>query len=204
MGEEDILTYEELRNIQRKERINRSLQPLEPDFLKKVSSYLDKKKELLQKTIGDGNRFSVDMGNKINNEVSNAQRVLKDIMERRESKIMLQGLMDARAGVPAENVLNMLPLEKGIYKNIFEAISKYRKECFYPLLAGQFVQKELVSDEPLTQAITLLSSVPEFLWKDSNKYGPFDEGDSVEVPLELAKFLLAQKKAVAGKQMEKA
>lgn len=204
MGEE-ILTYEELRKIQRKERINRSLQPINDEFFTKVSAYLNKKKELLENSSDENNRFSIDMSNKIKNELDNAQRVLKDIMERRESKVILQGLMDARAGVSAENVSNMFPFEKKVYQEIFQTITEYRKKCFYPLLTGQMEgeQKEEERDEAFIE-VTLLSSLPQFLWKDSNKYGPFEEGEKVEVPPGLAEFLLKQKKAVQSTSMERA
>ena len=201
--EDYVLTYEELRNIQRKERINRTLQPLEPDFFQKVVDYLNNKKALLEKSRQEGNRFSLDMSTKINNELSNAQRVLKDVLERRESKVILQALMDARAGVSAEKVSNMINSEKDVYKNIFEILSESRKQHFYPVLVGNFSQ-ELVDEEPSSKEVTLLSNVPEFLWKDSNTYGPFTEGDTVELPADLAEFLLKQKKAVPNSQMEKA
>jgi len=114
MGEEEkispanVLTFEELRSIQKKGRINDSLQNLGPNFLERVAQYLQLKRNLSDKLS--------------TKEYENAVRVMADIFEIRERKIIRLASLSARTKIPVKNLTEH---EKTFFENMKEEFKRY-------------------------------------------------------------------------------
>ncbi len=107
-----VLTYEKIREIQRKEQSSRQLQEIPENFVDDFKDYV-KRKEKLGK----------------DKEVGNARFVFKDIINRRERKIMSAALEYARSGVEVENLNKR---EKTLFKELAKVLKKYRKGTLKP------------------------------------------------------------------------
>lgn len=107
---EDMLTYEELRKIQKSERDKEQLQDLGADFVRKLRKYLEFKKK---------------MGDKISNrEFLNAKYVAEDIFELRKRKIMHLATITSNAN----SVKNLLEEEREFFEKISKAHELYKNK----------------------------------------------------------------------------
>ncbi len=103
-----MLTYEKIREIQRNER-SKELQPLPKNFLKDFEEYIERKKRLGKKE-----------------EVENARFILRDILNRRERKIVSAALDFVRTGIKIENLSER---EKALFNELVAVLKKYRGEA---------------------------------------------------------------------------
>ncbi len=108
--EKDILTFEELRTIQKRGRTNDSLQSLDSNFLERVRFYLKIKKKMADKLS--------------TKEYENAVRVISDIMELRERKIVRLAELSSKTKIPLKN---LLPEEKEFLENMKSQFIKYHE-----------------------------------------------------------------------------
>ena len=202
MQEEENYNYEELRKVHRNEKFEEDLQNVTEDFYIKASSYISQKIAFLG-TIKDmsENRFSDDARISAETELNNARRVLKDIYERREKKILLSCLSNSRTNNSVVDLRKMLEAEKDFYSEIVEVLKKYRNKILTPVLvgeAGENVKKvaEIKNEEELSNKIVgIIEDIPSFKWNDEKVYGPFKKGDIANIPKQLAELLINQKKA---------
>src|SRR3989338_8869135 len=95
MPEEEAVTFEYIREIQRAEQKNTSLTKIPEDLYDKVKTYVREKKKLAQKK-KDKN---------MSTELRNIQRILEDIFNRRETKIMNHAVIAVRTGSLPENLI---------------------------------------------------------------------------------------------------
>ena len=78
------ITYETLFELLKREKDTTDLQKLEPNFFNNFVDYLNEKKKILGK---DDSLFSYDEKKKVEKQIDNAKRIIKEIYERREKKI---------------------------------------------------------------------------------------------------------------------
>ncbi|MDI3550177.1 MAG: replication factor [Methanobacterium sp.] len=126
--------FQELREIQKKERNLGSLAPVGEDFYQQISSYFNKLMERI-----DNNPFSFE-----SYLLRDAQRIVVEICERREYKITNSAVMNAqrsyhlfkntkresRPNIP----INSTPEEQKLYMEIYRSLCEYREEMRSPLL----------------------------------------------------------------------
>ncbi|MCW1296764.1 MAG: hypothetical protein OH319_03730 [Candidatus Parvarchaeota archaeon] len=218
----EIFTYEELRKIQQKEREEGKLQKLEKDFLEKLVNYLKEKKEMLAEKEKDENVFSRDMRIKLKNELENASKIIMDIYERRERKILNEAIIASRMQHEIPDYSRMLDFEEKLFNEVLEILKKYRKEILEKTLKGenireegQTVDKDITKKEETTEKhelkepelgntklIKITSTVPSFIWTDGKTYGPFEKEDVVNIDKEIAEILLNTGKAIEIKVIE--
>lgn len=111
MSDDDVFTFEALREVQEKEKRDSALQEIEDDFFDKVSDYLKRKKRI---------------DNKVSKrEYENAKRITEDIIDRRERKIIELGIVGAKTNVKAENLLDS---EKELLENVKEYVKRHREK----------------------------------------------------------------------------
>lgn len=125
--------FQDLREIQKKERNLSGLSPVGADFYQQVSSYFNK----LMKRI-DNNPFSFE-----SYLLRDAQRIVVEICERREHKITNSAVMNVQRSyqifkVTHENgrpnlPLNSTPEEEKLYMELYRQLAKYREEMRSPL-----------------------------------------------------------------------
>src|SRR3989338_1476783 len=88
MGEERVITYETLYDILRKEKSSNELQDLDESFLQDVFEYLRDKKSLVTNQPSES-MFSLEEQRRTQQQLENAQRLLRDIYEWRGKKNLL-------------------------------------------------------------------------------------------------------------------
>ena len=127
--------FQNLREIQKKERSLSSLSPVGEDFYQQISSYFN----LLMERI-DNNPFSFE-----SYLLRDAQRIVVEICERREYKITNSAVMnaqrsyhlfknsreDGRPKIPS----NSTPEEEKLYLEIYKSLTAYRVEMRSPLVS---------------------------------------------------------------------
>lgn len=167
----ETITFELIRKIQRDEQRVPSLTKLPDNFYKNIKSYLQQKRKLMER--GD---------KKIGLELKNIERLIEDVFNRRERKILNQTIITARTNIPPENLTDE---EKEFFDEVIKSIKQRRKMELESLLALQ--KEELVS------LVVFKEDVPEFVGADEKLYGPFKKGDIAKLPEENMKVLMERK-----------
>lgn len=185
---EEALTFSDLRKIQKQEKRQEKLSDLDDNFLLKVSEYLERKQDV------DGREYK------------NAKRVLDKIIGLRQDKIVKNAKISVKSDVKSSK-LNLLPREQEFYRDVKRKFNTFSEEI------EQVVEQspsniETVETEPEPEPdpepeedeedqvedgyeiVKITSNVPEFMGTDLESYGPFDEGEEVELPEENADILV--------------
>lgn len=113
----NIMTFQYLRELQKKEKDNAELQLLDHEFYKKVSEYIGRKTRMSEQKSSFSNESQEDSTERI-------LPIIKDIFNRRETKIINGALMSARSSI---EVKNMLVEEKILFHHIKTGIVENRK-----------------------------------------------------------------------------
>ncbi|MFB6216093.1 MAG: hypothetical protein ABEJ72_03880 [Candidatus Aenigmatarchaeota archaeon] len=189
--EDDVLTFSELRKIQKEEKRQDKLTDLEDNFLLRVGDYLETKKA----------------GSQDSREYRNAKRVFDKIMGIRQEKIVKNARISVKSGVKASQ-LNLLPREKELFLDLKEVFQGYTGKVNDLVEEGKdnFEEVEIPEEEESEDeedevgesqsaeegyvVVKIISDVPEFMGTDLESYGPFDEGEEVEIPEDNAEILV--------------
>lgn len=181
---EEALTFSELRKIEKKEKRQEELSNLDDSFFLRVSRYLEMKEGTDQR------------------EYRNAKRVFNKIVGLRQEKIVKNARISVKTGVKSSE-LNLLPREQSLFMDLKEMFEDYSEEVDEVLENGVSTDVEIEEPEPEPEpeeenngeeegysTVKIVSQVPEFMGTDLESYGPFEEGEEVEVPEENAEILV--------------
>jgi DNA replication initiation complex subunit (GINS family) len=209
--EEDVLTFSEIRRIQKEEDQKEQITDLGNKFLLKVSNYFDRKKQ----TEGEDSR-----------EYRNAKRVLDKIISLRMEKIVREARLSVKTDKTNEEI-PLLPEEQEVFRDLKHEF-KSHKQKIEEKIENQSMpstntsktdktvkddieqeddteqvdkeEQEMKSEEQEDQEadssedgytlVETTSSVPEFMGTDLEAYGPFDEGEEVKIPDDNAEILV--------------
>lgn len=224
-GMEEIkITLETLYDILRNEKKREDLQKLEATFYLDLVHYLREKNALLQAKTKDTNIFAVGERDKLEYELRSIKRILKELYEKREKKIIDIALNKSRTGSEIIDTSAMLPEEKELYLKILASLDLYRQGILMNLWRAQLPDFKTIitapegsgaSDTPLLTAFTpppaapqpeenspattrikFIRPLPKFIWKDMKTYGPFDPGEETEIFAEVAELIVRKGRAV--------
>jgi DNA replication factor GINS len=162
---EETISYELIRKVHREEQESSKPTKLPENFFEAVAQYIEQKKKLEDK--------------KSALEVKNVERLVEDIFNRRERKIINFAIIGARTNIPPENLLEE---EKEFYQKLVEIIKKRREEKLKKIFEG--------GKKEVTTLVVFKEDVPQFLGADEKLYGPFKKGDIAKLPEENVKILL--------------
>lgn len=160
----ETITFELIRKIQREEQRVHNLTKLPENFFETVNSYLENKRRLERED------------RKTALEIKNIERLVEDIFNRRERKIINQAIIFSRAGIKPENLTDE---EKVFFERIVD-FTKKRRDSFFKI-AGK---------EKAAPMIVFKEDVPEFIGSDLKNYGPFKKGEIAKLPEENMKIFL--------------
>jgi DNA replication factor GINS len=161
-----MLTYETLREFVIKEKNSPKLINLPDNFFSDVRAYI-------------GNKARISEGKEDLWELDNSRRMLQDLLDSRESKLVNLALVYVRAGVAPGKVM---PEEKEFFDSLVESIKAY-----------QDARKEAVEGKREAMGtVAILSDVPKFVGIDMKNYGPFKKGDVASVPKENSELLIGK------------
>lgn len=204
MADDIIITYETLYDILRREKNRDDLQKLPDNFLQDLTNYLKKKKEILSSQEQKKSVFTTVEVQKTRKQIESIQKIIKEMYERRESKIIQLALISSRTGIENEEVAIMLLEEQELYTKLITELNYFRENMLYQLSNGDHPKipvkekpKDLKNPEkPMksTKTVKFLVTVPRFIGTDLETYGPFNDQETTEIPIEIADLLVKQKK----------
>jgi len=171
------LDYETLRKIQAKERASAALSELPAGFYALVRQLVLSRKEKLNSgfTVADAKEFE------------NLMKVVREIYDMREQKILLKALGKAAEN---RNDANMQPEEKQVFGDV-GAVVDARRAWFEGILEGRNPELDSVErrDEKIMH-VKLLMPIPRYAGRDRSYYGPFDAGVIASLPKDEAELLV--------------
>lgn len=204
MGEV-VITYETLYELLRREKSRPELQKLDDDFFDNIVAYLKEKQDFVNLQKDKNTLFSSEV-DRIKREIDNIRKIIKELYERRELKIINGALTKSIIGV--DNPTNMLNEEKELYDHLHNDLNDFRESILHKILNGSVpVKPKAIKSEnsaPLEEAklvkgknltIRFLSAVPKFAGVDGYTYGPFEKEDIAEMPAEVAELLIQNTRA---------
>ena len=198
-----LITYEALYDVLRNEKSNVEIQQLEKDFFDKVVRYLREKKDILESQRLKDSVFASDSVKKTKKQVENIQRILKEIYERRESKITQLAIACSRTKTRYENRSVFLHEEAQLFDAILAKLNEFRQGIIENLIMGNEVKLEngpksiKTPEQPSNDntKVKFAEGVPEFMGADLKQYGPFKKEEVKELPKKVADFLIKNKRA---------
>jgi len=175
-----MLTYSELYEILRKEKYNEQLQLLPKSFFREISEYFQDKKKITEK---NDDIFS-DAIIKTKKQYENAIAVLKEIITRRQKKVINLALIAAKSGISKRDAENMTDSEQKLFEMIVKELESEEK-ALGNVISGQYGEKDLKN-----QLVRFKQDTSEFLDMNENKLGPFKTGDIANISKEIANILI--------------
>jgi DNA replication initiation complex subunit (GINS family) len=167
----EVVSFEYLRKILNEEKKSQNLTKIPDDFYETVRMYIEGKKKLAKEK-------------KDEIELRNIERIVENIFNLRERKIINFAIMAARAGVQPSNLTSE---EKQFFQKVFETLKERRVilDKIKSALEGE-VKKEV---EIL---VVFKQDFPAFVGIDGQTYGPFKKGDIAKLPEENRKILASK------------
>lgn len=182
---EPLISYESIRAVHRAEK-GEQLSKLPTGFFDAVQKWLAHKANMR-----DTNSII---------ELESAKRLLEDIINRRQRKIVHAALACMRGAAPPKN---MTLGEEKFFEAFVELLRKNKSET-RELVFGQLETekklkeaKEAIKDLNKLKKVKLLVKLPELAGPDGKVYGPYESGQAAELPSELAELLIKRNAAEA-------
>ncbi|MCS7123182.1 MAG: hypothetical protein RMJ17_01220 [Candidatus Aenigmarchaeota archaeon] len=163
----DVITFEVIKKIYEEEKKSENkLAPLPSDFFQKAIDYINKKKQIAKSKSDE----------KVFVEIKNLERILEEIFNMRERKILNLALVYLRSKTEVKNLTSE---EEKIFNSIVKILEE-RRDVFKKALKGKI------------SFIVFKKDYHQFVGFDGKKYGPFKVGDKVkidEIPKEFINIL---------------
>lgn len=198
--EDFSITYESLYDILRKEKSQEELQKLDQNFFSFVAEYLNTKKQILESQESKDSIFASAEIQKTRKQLENSQKILKELYERRENKIIQMALFSSRAESRIDHEL-MLKEELEFYNSIISTLNSFRTSILDNLIVGRMpvldkpkaIKTQEEQDD--TKLVRFINAVPRFVGDDLNIYGPYEEQDVANLPQKVVKVLIDKNRA---------
>jgi len=192
------ITYEVLFDVLRREKENNELQSLDDTFYDDVADYISKKRQSV-----DGAASSYDGldDEKDKIQLRNILRTVEEIYNIRERKVIGLARRKARATKNLIDTTKLLPEERPLFDEAVDILEGQRHDVLDEL-KGSF-DREQPSESSSTAedadeetvAVEIQRQLPKFLGTDKNVYGPFEEGQEVDLPESVAELLVKKGRA---------
>lgn len=236
------ITYETLYEILRAEKTKDELQELDENFYVNVLNYLKDKTKILQDAAMKDNIFATDEVETTRLQISNIKKIIKEIYDRREKKILDIAINKSRTNSDIIDTSNLLLQEQKFFKTITGLLDLFRQGILHQLLLLKEPSIEIECEkqetaeqnstigkttaaEPQAQPaqenkeavqatlmpaeeqqtlsvpagnkkIKITKQTEQFVGKELELYGPFNEGEVTELPGEIADILIGNGKAI--------
>ena len=192
-----MITYETLYEILRTEKNKNELQTLPTNFLQDLINYIQEKENIIQSQETKDSIFSSET-EKTKKQLENTKRIIKEIYEKRERKIIELALLSSRSNEPQETS-SLLPQEKENYQNILKNLNSSRHNILINLLSKKLplIQKPktIKTENKENKLIRFIKAVPKFLDTKLNIHGPFEKEDIASLPSRIANLLVKKQRA---------
>ncbi|MBW2982854.1 hypothetical protein KY327_00960 [Candidatus Woesearchaeota archaeon] len=213
------ITYETLFDLLRRERNREELQPLDETFYHDVLTYMAEKQAQIPAT--DPTHISGE-GEKARIQFQNIKRILKELYDRREKKIVMLALSAVRTDAATIDQEAFLPEERTLYDSLTNAFKERRSSVLDNVLRQQppagstpppkpapeppkpkpapekppEKQEEQPSqDKQEGTKVKFLKPVPRFAGGNGEVHGPFKTGEEATLPTKIAAVLIKKGRA---------
>jgi DNA replication initiation complex subunit (GINS family) len=197
------LEYKTLRKIQQAEKQSPIITKINDNFYDEVINYINK----LQKRAESEDNPRKKM--LLSEELNSNEKIMMNIYEQREKKIMIAAISKARGGNP--NIKNILETEQPLFDSLYNIFIKSRKSVLNKesektlILENDKVnsdnkikndqnKKDPCLDKNTNEVLQITEDIPEFLGTDAKKYY-LKKGDIVTVPDKMGNMLIKGKVA---------
>ena len=166
MTGDTMITYETIREYVIKEKESQKLVGLPHNFFQDVKAYIE-------------NKARISEGKEDAWELDNSRRMIQDLLDAREAKLVRLALVFVRAGVTPGKVM---PEEKGFFDSLVKSMKDFQK-----------ARKEtLEGKQEDMQTVAILEDVPRFIGVNMKEYGPLRKGDVARVPKDNSQLLVSK------------
>ncbi len=194
----EVITYETVRNAHRAEKDD-DLQKLPEGFFDSVRNWFKVKEKMKDTT-------SLL-------ETENAKKLLEDIINRRQKKIVLAALSTARGQMPPATLNDE---ERKFFDEIVTCLKSFKNDMNEKFRSLDDIVEEKLEDakksieqikppEDFVEKIVIkpngkllvkiLNDLPRFVGSDMQSYGPMKAGDVITLPNEVGNLLINRKAA---------
>lgn len=212
---EVAVTYETLYELLRREKMREELQPLDAGFLIDVLNYLREKQRILDDAEKKQDLFSLDEREKTQVQLVNIRKIVRELYERREKKIIEMALNRSRTKSNLIDTSALLVHERYIFDSLVSVLDNFRMTVLHNVLS---LREPTLSDtqlpqpqqtlspslpepaQPSKKSVKFTQSVEQFLGKELELYGPFQPNQQEQLPAEIANILIEKGSAVEVKE----
>src|SRR3989344_3100626 len=193
-----IITYETLYELLRREKSRTKIQKLDKDFFNDIIGYIKDKKDILESQKSKENVFANKEVERTTKQLDSICRILKELYERRETKIINLALINSRSNSNVDLSV-LLPDEVKFYESLKNNLDLYRDGILINVLEGKLPileePKVIKSDFQNKILIRFINPVPKFVGSNGFTYGPFEDEDIANLPEDIAKLLIEKDRA---------
>lgn len=217
---EVAVTYETLYELLRLEKSREELQTLDNGFLLDVLHYLREKQRILDEAEQKQDLFSLDEREKTQVQLVNIRKIVRELYERREKKILDMALNKSRTKSNLIDTSTLLVHERYLFDSIVSVLDGFRSTVLHnilslrePTLSEQpaisppaqsaepvSIVQQLSETPPLPPAafkrVKFTQQVEQFVGKELELYGPFQPEQKEQLPADIADILIAKGSAV--------
>lgn len=197
---DSLITYERLYELLRLEKMHAEVQPLDVLFFSQVVHYVSEKQAILASQEKKESIFASAAVVKTRKQLEQVQKILRDLYERREHKVVQLALLSSRQGSALPGVAHLLKEERELYDYLVQIFDTFRKGVLENLLSCELPHVVYgggsVSSSSVIVLVRFLHSVPAFVGVDESVYGPFCAEDVARLPKELTDVLVKRGRAV--------
>ena len=174
-----MITYNDIYEASRQERYSDSLQPISKNFVVEVSKYLKEKKQF---TLKESEEFS-GVIDKTKKQLENAITFFKELIVRRRKKILNLVLIAAETGISKRDFENMLNFEKELFEELMKCMDVSDKKL------NRILDSDKLEQVQNNELVIFREDVEGFVGLDAESMGPFEKGQIVNIPKQIAKIL---------------
>ncbi len=218
---EVAVTYETLYELLRLEKSREEHQTLDHGFLLDVLQYLREKQRILDEAEQKEDLFSLDEREKTQVQLVNIRKIVRELYERREKKILDMALNKSRTKSNLIDTSTLLVHERYLFDSIVSVLDSFRGSVLHnilslrePTLTEQpaiptaqpaseptpSIVQQIPDTPPLPPAafknIKFTQPVEQFVGKELELYGPFQPNQTEKLPSEIADILIEKGSAV--------
>ena len=209
-AKEVVLTYETLYELLRREKSREELQKLDERFFKDTLNYLREKQQSYDDNLTKNDIFSQSERDKLHIQLANIKKILKDLYDIRERKIINMAINKSRTNSHIVDTQNLLQQEQSMFESLHSVLSQYRTGILHRLvelrepdvipiilpLPNEQPPEEIPAPLPHgMKKIKCLEAVDQFFGEEFEQYGPFKQDEEITIPSQLADILISQEKA---------
>ncbi|MFW6450271.1 MAG: hypothetical protein ACOCZ6_04395 [Nanoarchaeota archaeon] len=197
-GQEMTINYETVYELLRREKSREEMQKLPENFVEELAKYVQWLGTEVNKKKRDIDSFSSDEIRREEQKYYNMRRVISELYEKRERKIINMAITKSRTNAKLADVANLLDTEKELFNSLVETLNLYRKKSMEEMLGKKKKEQEGKTQENNPQGkrmVRFLSAVPKFYDKEMNVLGPFEPDEIASLPPEITDILIKKGRA---------